>query len=53
MLCCSGECYRAIMALLLNDEARMTFDLLIYGQICVLVAVAILEECCMAFADMQ
>ena len=24
-----------------------------YGQICVLVAVAILEDCCMAFASMQ
>ena len=24
-----------------------------FGQICVLVAVAILEDCCMAFANMQ
>ena len=31
----------------------MTFDRLRYGQICVPVAVAILEECCMAFANMQ
>ena len=28
----------------------MTFDLLWHGQICVPVAVAILEDCCMAFA---
>ena len=27
--------------------------LLWYGQICVSAAVAMLEECCMAFADMQ
>ena len=31
----------------------MTFDFLWYGHICALVAVAILEECCMAFANMQ
>ena len=36
-----------------NDETRMTFDLLRYGQICVPVAKAILEQCCMAFADIQ
>ena len=29
----------------------MTFDLLWCGQICVPLAVAILEECCMAFAN--
>ena len=31
----------------------MTFELFWYGQICVLVAVAILEKNCMAFADMR
>ena len=36
-----------------NDETRMTFDLLWFGQICTTVAVSILEECCMAFANMQ
>ena len=36
-----------------NDETRMTFDLLWFGQICTTVAVAILEECYMAFANMQ
>ena len=32
---------------------RVTYDLLPQGQIYVLVAVAILEECCMVSADMQ
>ena len=36
-----------------DDDTRMTFDFLRYDQICVLVAVAVLEECCMAFADTQ
>ena len=36
-----------------NDDPRKTFDILRYGQICILVAVAILKECCMASADMQ
>ena len=32
----------------------MTFDLFLwYGQICVPVAAAILEDSCMAFANMQ
>ena len=31
----------------------MTFDLLWYGQICVPVAVTILDDYCMAFANMQ
>ena len=31
----------------------MIFDLSWYGQIYILVAVAILEKSCMAFADMQ
>ena len=31
----------------------MTFEGFMYGQICVPVAVAILEDCCMAFANMQ
>ena len=35
----------------LNDDTMMTF--IWYGQICVPVAVAILEECCMAFANIQ
>ena len=36
-----------------NDETRMTLTFLWHGQICVLVVVAILEECCMAFASMH
>ena len=37
-----------------NDDPRLTFDLFLRNsQICVLVAVAILEECCMASAAMQ
>ena len=36
-----------------NDDPRMTFELLWHGQILVPVDVAILEECCMASADMQ
>ena len=36
-----------------NGESRMTLTFLWFGQICVLVAVAVLEECCMAFANMQ
>ena len=36
-----------------NDDTRMTFDFLWYDQICVLVIVAVLEDYCMAFADMQ
>ena len=34
-------------------KLRSCDDLLRHGQICVLVAVAILEECCMASTDMQ
>ena len=32
-----------------NDDPRMTF--LRHGQICVLVVVAILEECCIAYVE--
>ena len=36
-----------------NDSPRITFDYLRHGQISFLVAVSILEECCMTSADMQ
>ena len=36
-----------------NDESRMTFDHFMIWSNCVPVAVAVLEDCCMAFANMQ
>ena len=42
-----------VYQLCLNDETRMTIALLWFGEICVPVAVAILEDCCIAFANMQ
>ena len=42
---------RKIYQVCSNDNPRMTFDFLRHCRISVLVAVAILEECCMASAD--
>ena len=36
-----------------NEEPRWDLTFSRHGKICVLVAVAILEECCMASTDMQ